>query len=147
MATKPMALNFAESSVRPLPRRIIGLRHTLVLIAYAVHVFTPVVHSLTAHEECHVGCPHAAAKGSSLWSPCGPTPCDNPHHHHHGSHDADHCIVCQSAPTDHTPVSLVSFSVAHAPEPGCAILFAFARPHSHGLCSHQIRGPPFVAVS
>ena len=125
-----------------------GWQQILVLIAYAVHVFTPVFHSLTTtHEECHGGCPHAAAKGFSLWSPCGPSPCDNPHHHHHGSHDADHCVVCQSATTQYTPSPLLSFSLASAPEPGGAMLFEIARPRARGLYSHLIRGPPVALVS
>ena len=143
-----LATTFIPSSGRPVFRRIGAWPHTLVLIAYAVHVLTPVVHSVSlAREGCGERCPHAAGAGQSLWSPCGSAPCDNPHHHHHGAHDADHCAVCQSALTVHPPAPVSSFVCFHEPEVRQATCSTINLPNSLGLCSHLIRGPPAATVS
>jgi hypothetical protein len=143
MATKLALSNGGAPAGRSQP-----WRHALILVTYVAHVLTPVVHSASSTpEDCAAGCRYARGTGNSLWSPCESSPCDNPRHHHHGSHDADHCVVCQSVFTAHTAAFVASLTCGHEPKVGDAALPSIAPLVGVALGSHLIRGPPLATVS
>jgi len=143
MATKLAPSNGGAPAGRSQP-----WRQALILVTYLVHILTPVVHSASrTPDDCEGGCRGASAAHNSLWSPCESSPCDNPRHHHHGSHDADHCVVCQSVFTAHTAASVASLTCVHEPKAGHTALPSIAPLVGVGLGSHLIRGPPAATVS
>ena len=78
----------------------IKTRQLLLLLAYGAYFVAPLVHGiLEAPQRCDEY--RATPYHGRVFLPDCYGPCDDPTHHHHGSHDTAHCIICQSCAVSH----------------------------------------------
>ncbi|MCG8649341.1 MAG: DUF2946 family protein [Pirellulales bacterium] len=106
------------------------------------HASTEVLHSDEKHPHRHVSCCEGHHEGSLAHHSTG-----GGHHHHHdgsGSHDSDHCVICQSLASAKGVVA--GIDLAEAVQPAFEAKFfavKIALPSDPFSLAHP-RGPPAV---